>query len=117
MKIIYWLSTSTIAMFLLFSSYTYICSKNTIDGIRALGFPDFFRVELAVLKVIGAILIVLPFISLRIKEWAYAGIGLFLITALVAHVSHKDSIFISILLLILLGVLALSNIYMHKLFK
>ncbi|GAL80210.1 hypothetical protein JCM19274_3780 [Algibacter lectus] len=50
------------------------------------------------------------------KEWTYAGgVGLFLLTALVAHIKHKDSIFIMVLLVVLMGgVLMVSNIYMNK---
>ncbi|WP_298475985.1 DoxX family protein [uncultured Maribacter sp.] len=117
MKVIYWSSTAIISAFLFLSSYSYFFSKSTIQGIKNLGFPDFFRVELAVLKLIAAIILLIPLASTQLKEWAYAGVGLFLITALVAHIKHKDSIFIMILLLILLGILIISNIYMNKFFK
>ena len=111
---IYWSSTILITAFLFFSSYTYLFSERTIEGIKALGFPDFFRVELAALKIIAAVLLLSPTAPLQIKEWSYAGVGLFLITALIAHIKHKDSIFIVLLLLVLFGALILSNIYMHK---
>ena len=114
MKIIYWSSTVIVSVFLLLSSYSYIFSKSTIDGIKELGFPDFFRIELAVLKFIAAILLIIPMASLQLKEWTYAGVGLFLLTALVAHIKHKDSIFIMVLLVVLMGVLMVSNIYMNK---
>lgn len=117
MKIIYWSSTAILSIFLLVSSYSYIFSKSTIQGIKALGFPDFFRVELAVLKLIAALLLLLPFVSLQLKEWAYAGVGLFLITALVAHIQHKDSVLITVLLLLLMGTLIISNIFMHQFLK
>ena len=117
MKVIYWSSTAIISAFLFLSSYSYLFSKSTIQVIKNLGFPDFFRVELAVLKLIAAIVLLIPFASLQLKEWTYAGVGLFLITALVAHIKHKDSIFIMLLLLILLAILIISNIYMNKLLK
>ncbi len=117
MTLIYWVSTSAISAFLLLSSYTYLFSKSTIEGIKQLGFPDFFRVELAVLKLIAAVILLWPLAPLQLKEWTYAGVALFLITALIAHVKHKDSIFIMLLLLLLIGVLVISNMYMHKLVK
>lgn len=113
MKTIYWSSTLVISAFLLLSSYTYLFSKSTIDGIKELGFPDFFRVELAVLKFIAAVLLLLPFVSSQIKEWTYAGVALFLLTAMIAHIKHKDSIFIFILLFVLMGVLFISNRFMN----
>ncbi len=115
MKAIYWSATSVVSLFLLWSTYTYLFSKATIDGVRALGFPDHFRVELAILKVIGVIVLLTPQISIQMKEWAYAGIGLFFITAIVAHTAHKDPIVITVINLLLIGILVVSNIYLHKL--
>ncbi|KYG83040.1 hypothetical protein AWW67_06345 [Roseivirga seohaensis] len=117
MKAIYWSSTVIISAFLFLSSYSYVFSKSTIQGIKALGFPDFFRIELAILKLIAAVVLLLPFAPIQLKEWTYAGVGLFLITALIAHIKHKDSIFIMFLLLMLMGILIISNIYMNKILR
>lgn len=114
---IYWTSTVLISLFLILSSYTYLFNKTTIEGIRDLGFPDFFRVQLAVLKIIATFLIMIPIIPIQIKEWGYAGVGLFLITAFVAHLKHKDSVGILILLILLLVILIISNVYMYRLSK
>ncbi|TSE04499.1 MULTISPECIES: DoxX family protein [Aquimarina] len=114
MKIMYWSSTILISSFLFFSSYTYVFNKSTIDGIRALGFPDFFRIELAALKTIAAILLLIPNISLQIKEWTYAGVGFFLITAIVAHLAHKDSMLTILINLILITLLVISNMYLPE---
>lgn len=117
MKLIYWISTSLIALFLLWSSYSYMFSKATIEGVRELGFPDFFRIQLAILKILAILVLLIPQVPLQIKEWGYAGIGLFFITAIVAHVSHKDSIFISLINVVLIGLLILSHVYLHKTLK
>ncbi len=109
MSTIYWITTLAISGFLLLSSYTYFFSESTINGFRDLGFPDFFRIQLAVLKAIAVIVLLTPKIPLYVKEWAYAGVALFLITALVAHIAHQDSIMIMILLLVLFAILAISR--------
>ncbi len=114
MKTIYWISTGLLCSFLLWSAYTYIFSKATIDGVRGLGFPDFFRIQLAVLKIIAVILILIPQIPLVAKEWAYAGVFLFLITAVVAHTAHKDPFAITMVNLVLIGLVVVSNIWLHK---
>ena len=114
MNTIYWVSTTIIGAFLALSSYSYIFSKSTIEGIKELGFPDFFRIELAVLKLIAVFLLLIPSIPIQLKEWTYAGVGFFLLTAMVAHISHKDSIGILFLLLILFAILIVSNIYLPK---
>ncbi|WP_299710993.1 DoxX family protein [uncultured Tenacibaculum sp.] len=112
MNILYWISTVLISGFLLLSSYTYIFSSTTIEGIKSLGFPDFFRIQ----KTIAAFVLIIPNLPILLKEWSYVGTGLFLITAFVAHIAHRDSIFISLLLLILFLVLALSYMTFHKIF-
>lgn len=84
-KAIYWIATSII---FLFEGLMPALTSNTqlaIDGIRHLGYPDYFRVMLTVFKVLGAAALILPFVHKRIKEWAYAG---FTITALSAFISH-----------------------------
>ncbi len=117
MKTIYWTTTALISVFLLWSAYTYIFSKTTIQGVEALGFPNHFRIQLAVLKVLAVIIILIPQIPLQVKEWAYAGIGLFFITAIVAHTAHKDPVFITIINVILIIILILSRIYLGKIYN
>jgi len=109
MSTVYWISTIVISGFLLLSSYTYFFSASTIAGIRDLGFPDFFRIQLGVLKVLAVIILVIPNVPVYVKDWAYAGVALFLITAFVAHIAHQDSVMIMILLVVLFGVLGLSR--------
>ena len=101
----HWTATLILCAFLLLSSYTYFFSESTIDGVRDLGFPDFFRIQLGVLKILAVFIWLLPKAPIYLKEWAYAGIGLFLITAMVAHLAHRDSVAILLLLLFLFVVL------------
>ena len=114
-KWIYWAATSLVGLFLFSSSLAYLFSQSMIDGLKSLGFPNFFRIELAVLKLMALVVILLPAFPLRVKEWAYAGVAIFLVTAIVAHVAHRDSHWVTLANLLLLGVLAVSNIYLHKL--
>lgn len=114
MKTMYWISTIIICVFLLISSYTYLFHKSTIEGVKKLGFPMFFITQLAILKIIAVFFILSPNLQLPIKEWSYAGVMLFFITALVAHIVHKDSIAISIMLILLMFILATSYYTMSK---
>ncbi|WP_375560018.1 DoxX family protein [Bernardetia sp. OM2101] len=113
-KLIYWTSTTLLVLFLLWSAYTYLYSKATIEGVKELGFPDFFRVQLAVLKIVAVLIILIPQIPMQAKEWAYSGIGLFFLTAIVAHIAHKDPIIITLINGVLVILLIVSNIYLHK---
>ena len=114
MSAIYWSSTGLIAVILLLSAFTFLFHKGTIDGFNVLGLPHFFRVELAVLKIIAVFLLLLPTIPVQLKEWAYAGTGLFLIPASVTHFTYKNSMGISLTLLIFIGLLATSTILLHS---
>lgn len=117
MKTTYWSTTIMLSLFLLWSAYTYLFSKSTIDGVRALGFPDHFRIQLAILKLIAVVIILVPQIPIQYKDWAYVGITLFFITAIVAHTAHKDPFFITVINLVLIGILITSKIYLYKLTK
>lgn len=114
-KIIYWISTGIIflldAVIPAFTSHTELAK----EGIHHLGFPDYFRVELTVFKVIGGLVLVLPFSAPRLKEWAYAGFGISLISAAVAHCVVDGFGGQSIFPLVVLGILVVSYIYYHKL--
>ncbi len=97
------------------SAYTYFFVEDAISGFKALGFPDYFRVQLAILKIGAVIALHWPAVPLQVKEWAYAGVGLFLLTALVAHVVHKDGALITAILLVFMTLLVVSNMSLHKL--
>lgn len=85
-RIIYWIFTS---IFVLLDSVLPAFTFNNQmakDGIAHLGFPDYFRIELSIGKIIGGILLILPMIPARYKEWGYVGFGISLISALVGNV-------------------------------
>ena len=106
---VYWVTTSLIAIFLAVSAASYLWHQPTIEGVRDLGFPDFFRVQLAVLKLIAIPVLLLPAVPGAAKEWAYAGVALFLLTAIVAHFIHRDPIFLNLLNMVLLILLVISR--------
>ncbi len=115
MKTTYWLSTGLLCLFLLWSAYSYLYSRSTIDGVQELGFPDFFRIQLAVLKLMAIVVLLLPQVPFAVKEWAYAGVGLFLLTAIVAHVAHGDPWGITLINMLLIALLIVSRMYWQKL--
>lgn len=114
-KIIYWISTGLIALMMLFSAYNYFTNPDMKAAFVHLGFPDYFRIELAIAKIIGALVLVIPMISNRVKEWAYVGFAIVFISAAIAHFSSGDGASGFITPMVFLGVLALSYIYLPKL--
>ena len=111
-KTLYWMVKTFISFFMIFSAYY---SYSHAADLRMLGFPDYFRIELVVLKIIGAIVLLFPFTPLRIKEWVYAGFIITMVSALIAHICSGDKaskiIFVSFdLVLILLSMRYVSKI-------
>lgn len=111
-KFIYWVATITIVLFDSVGALGFN-SPLAIEGIRHLGFPDYFRVELAIGKIIGGVILLLPIIPSRLKEWAYVGFGISMISASIANLV-VDGPSAAILPLLCLVVLVISYIYYHK---
>ncbi len=114
-KIIFWISTGFI---LLFEGVMPALSGNTeiaVEGIRHLGYPDYFRIALNTFKIIGVLLLIIPQIPSRIKEWAYAGFAFNFIFATISHVTVDGVTPLSFFPVIILVVLIASYISYHKL--
>ena len=109
-KIIYLTTTGIIILVMIFSIY-----KIYTPFWEHLRFPDYFRTELVIFKILGLIVLLIPQIPIRIKEWAYVGFGIVLISASVAHFNTGDPVLHSLEPLGFLILLVISNIYLHKL--
>ena len=116
-KIIYWGSTAIISILMLFGAYSYFTSPLAITGSARLGFPDYFRIELATAKLLGTLALILPWSPSKIKEFAYAGFSIMFISAFIAHLSSGVSIEEIVSPIIALIILAVSYIYYAKLKK
>lgn len=84
-NIIFWISTS---IFFLLETVIPALTSNTqlaVEGIRHLGYPDYFRELLTAFKIAGGLALILPMAPRRLKEWAYAGFSFVLISAAVSH--------------------------------
>ena len=83
----YWAAKGFISFFILFSAYF---SYSHPQDLLKLGFPGYFRIELVTAKIIGAIVLLLPFTPVRVKEWVYAGFIITMCSALIAHICSAD---------------------------
>ena len=114
-KIIFWATTGIFSVMMLFSAYKYITAPELKAAFEHLGFPDYFRIELAVAKTLGALALLLPFVPKGFKQFAYAGFTINLISAAIAHASKGDPTQIVVTPLVFLAVLVASYIYYNKL--
>ncbi|MEM8711962.1 MAG: DoxX family protein [Planctomycetota bacterium] len=111
---LYWISTALLSAMLTASSLAYLFHGGTIEGVRELGFPGHFRVQLAVMKIVAAVLLLAPGVPPVLREWAYAGVALFLVTAIVAHEAHGDPRVLHLVNLAFLGLLAVSRLHLAE---
>ena len=109
---IYWITTALVSLMLFASALSYIFHQGTINGVQDLGFPDYFRIQLAIMKLAAAFILIMPFFAPWIKEWAYIGAAMFLITAIVAHTAHGDPWFLNAINLFFLAILFTSRHYL-----
>src|SRR5262249_21546530 len=87
--IVYWIVTTLLCVQLGFTAYAQLSLPQVAAAFTHLGFPAYFRLELALAKLLGIIVLLAPVPS-RLKEWAYAGFAITLVSALIAHVSVGD---------------------------
>ncbi len=112
--LIYWISTGLLSLMMLFSAYNYFVNPDMKGAFEHLGFPAYFRVELAVAKILGALALLIPQVPVKIKEWAYAGFGFTFVSAVVAHTSMGDPASVAIMPAVFFIVLVVSNIFLYK---
>lgn len=86
-KIIYWTSTGLFSAAMIFSGYSYLTVPEMAGAFSGLGFAeDYFRIELAIAKILGALALIIPFVPKWMKNFAYAGFTINLVSATIAHV-------------------------------
>jgi hypothetical protein len=115
-KITFWITTAIISLMMLYSAYAYLTQDAMVKGFEHLGFPVYFRIELAVAKIIAAIVLLIPGIKL-LKEWAYAGLTFTFVSAFIAHSASGDPVSIRIMPVIFLIILLVSYYCFHKTHK
>jgi len=87
--IAFWIVTALFCLQMSFTAYAQLVFPQVAGAFHHLGFPDYFRIELSWAKLLGVVLLAAP-VPARLKEWAYAGFAINLVSALVAHLSVGD---------------------------
>lgn len=113
-KIIYWISTAVLALFILPGIF-YIKSKMAMDGTAHLGLPMWFHWELSIGKFIGGLILILPFFPKMVKEWAYVAFGIDCISAFIAIMAVDGATGMWWAPIIVFIILIISYVSFHKL--
>jgi len=116
-KIIYWTTTGLVSAMMLFSAYSYLTNETMKNGFVHLGYPGYFRVELAIAKLFGTLFLILPMVHAKLKEFAYFGFAITFVSAFIAHLSIGDPMKIAIAPVVFLAILAVSYLYFQKLYS
>ena len=112
-KLIYQISTGIVCAVMIYSVINFnleIPFAPPEGSFAHLGLPDYFRIELSVAKTLGILALLLPGVPHKLKEFAYFGFGITLISASLAHFSSGDGPLFVIDPLIFLGVLSVSYV-------
>jgi hypothetical protein len=113
-KIIYWITTGIIAAVMLWSAINFSLNEEMRGAFAHLGLPNWFRIELTVAKFLGVLALVIPAVPHRIKEFAYFGFAITLISATIAHLSSGDSVLLEVGHTFFFVSLVISYLYYYK---
>jgi DoxX-like family len=89
MVIGFWIATTLFCLQMGFTAFAQLRFPEVAAVFAHLGFPDYFRVELTWAKLLGVVLLMAP-VPPRLKEWAYAGFAINLVSAVIAHLAVGD---------------------------
>ncbi len=113
-KIIYWTATGIVALVMFWSAINFSFNEGMKGAFAHFGLPGWFRAELSIAKILGVLALLIPTIPNRIKEFAYFGFALTIISAPIAHISSGDGFWRGLEPLIFLAVLIVSYLYRQK---
>ena len=85
----FWIATAVFCLQIGFTAYAQMRLPQVAAAFAHLGFPDYFRWELTWAKLLGVAILLAP-VPARLKEWAYAGFAITLVSAVFAHMSVGD---------------------------
>lgn len=116
-KIIFW--AATIIIFLFEGVMPALTSQTELakESIRHLGYPDYFGNTLVVFKILGVLILIIPKLPKRLKEWAYAGFTFDFLFACISHWVIDGFVFDTFFPLIVLIILMVSYRYFHKIYS
>ena len=113
-KIIYWIATGILGAIMLFSAFGYLTSEHMKAAFVHLGFSGYFRIELAIARIIGVFVLLIPSIPKEIKDMANVGFAITFISGFIAHTSSGDPLSVAIMPLVFFVILIVSYIYSKK---
>jgi hypothetical protein len=113
-KLIYSISTTLLSGSMLYTASTYFFDEAMKTSFAHLGLPGYFRVELALAKAAGALVLLVPPVPRRVKEFAYDGFAIAFISAFIAHLALGDPLTVLLKSVFMLALLITSYVWFKK---
>src|ERR1700750_929592 len=113
-NIIYWIATSFIIISEgIIPAFTFR-TQLAREGISHLGYPEYFGVMIVGFRILGVLALILPQVSTRLKEWAYAGFAIEFLSASISYIAVDGFTFYCLIPFISMTVLLVSYFTFHK---
>ena len=107
-RVIYWISVALTLLFLVYFGIQDLQRSPAVtNAIQHLGYPWYFSYLLGAGKLLAAALLLYPKTRL-LREWAYAGITIELISSFVSHFFLHDPLPLRIAPLVILAIVAVA---------
>lgn len=114
-SIVYWIVTGLFSFWMLKNAWLYLTSEEAKRLCIHFGLPYYLRIELAIAKIIGVMVLLLPAAKVWMKEWAYAGFAITVVSGFIAHLASGDTLPVSLSAILALVLLIASYINYHRL--
>jgi hypothetical protein len=113
-KLIYIISTALLGASMIYTASTYLFNEEAKASFDHLGLPGYFRIELAIAKILGALALMVPAVPRRIREFAYDGFAITFISAFIAHLAVDDSLTVVLKSVFMFALLTVSWVWFRK---
>ena len=113
-KILYKIFTGLIVLVMATNVINYFINSAMKPIFVHIGFPDWFRIELGIFKLLGVFALAIPVVPPSIKELAYFGFFLSFFSVMLAHYNAGDAAFYILFPLIMISILVVSYVTYHK---
>lgn len=113
-KIAFWVSTVFLFLFEGVMPALTAGSEMSQQAILHLGYPLYFITILTTFKILGAVVLIVPMVPNRVKEWAYAGFGIDYVCAFVSMMVVDGFSLFVLFPVVIFGILAVSYISRQK---
>jgi len=91
-KLWYWTTTAwVVGIMTITGGLSVAHAKTMMEGFAHLGYPAYFANLLGVAKLLGVCALLAPRLA-RIKEWAYAGFAITIVSASYSHLNSGDGL-------------------------